>query len=297
MNDSNRRLLPPMAMLQSFAAAARLGSFSRAAGELALTQGAVSRQVAALEDWLGQTLFDRHGRRVTLNAAGRAYADAIAPALGDIRRATRSVLTPGAARALELATLPGFGMRWLAPRLPRFSAAHPDVSVNLTAQNEDIDLGSSDFDAVIHFGAPDRVGGEHHLLFHEQVGPVLAPEFAAAVRCPADLLSVPLLTLRSRPDAWHDWFALAGITDARVRVRAAHSQFLLLVQEVAAGGGAALIPGFLIESELATGALVQPFPIHLTSSHGYYLVHRPGPVCDALARFRGWLQQEINAPG
>ncbi|WP_116970590.1 LysR substrate-binding domain-containing protein [Blastomonas sp. UPD001] len=296
MNESNRRLLPPMAMLLSFAAAARAGSFSRAAAELSLTQGAVSRQVAGLEQWLGHSLFDRHGRRVTLNSQGRAYADAVAPALADIRRATRNALSPDAERMIELATLPGFGMRWLAPRLPRFNAIHPDIRVNLTAQNEEIDLRSSEFDAAIHFGHPDLPGAEHYLLFHERVVPVLAPALAAAVQVPRDLLALPLLTLRGRPGAWADWFAHAGIRDADVRVRAAHSQFLLLAQEVAAEGGAALIPSFLIEAELAAGVLVQPFPVYLQGDRGYYLVHRAGAVGGALGHLRDWLHREVSRP-
>lgn len=294
MNDSHRRLLPPMTMLQSFAAAARLGSFSKAALELSLTQSAISRQVAALEHWLGHALFDRNGRRVLLNAHGRAYADAIAPALADIRRATRNILSQSQDNTIELATLPGFGLRWLAPRLPRFNAVYPQIRVNLTAQNEEIDLAGSGFDGAIHFGHPDIKGGEHHLLFHEQVVPVVAPALARTIKAPADLLNLPLLTLRNRPDAWADWFMLAGVDGALVRVRSTHSQFLLMVQEVKAEGGAALIPSFLIEAELASGVLVQPFKDYLTSDHGYFLVHRRSSDNGALAHFRRWLQQEAT---
>jgi len=285
-----------MTMLQSFAAAARLGSFSKAAIELSLTQSAVSRQVAALEQWLGHALFDRNGRRVFLNAHGRTYADAIAPALADIRRATRNILSHSPDNTIELATLPGFGLRWLAPRLPRFNAVYPQIRVNLTAQNEEIDLAGSGFDGAIHFGYPDIKGGEHHLLFHERVVPVVAPALARTIKAPKDLLSYPLLTLRNRPDAWADWFMLAGVDGALVRVRSTHSQFLLMVQEVMAEGGAALIPSFLIEGELASGALVQPFKEHLTSDHGYFLVHRRSSDNGGLTHFRCWLQQEATAP-
>lgn len=125
MDHIFRKHLPPIAMLQGFAAAARLGSMSRAASEVGLTQGAVSRQIASLEAWVGVPLFDRVGRNVALNPAGRAYLAEIDPALRRIARATARLMSVPGGRMVEFATLPSFGMRWLAPRLSALSAVTP----------------------------------------------------------------------------------------------------------------------------------------------------------------------------
>lgn len=294
MKDDARRLLPPVAMLHSFVKAAEHGSFSRAAADLSLTQGAISRQVAALEAWLGRPLFDRRGRRVSLNPAGRSYADAIAPALSEIRRATRRAMDDGDRQALEIATLPGFGMRWLAPRLPGLSAQHPEVVVNLTARSDEFDLDAEGFDAAIHFGTENWPNARHDLLFRETTIAVLGPRFADSVKRPCDLLNVPLLTLRSRVDAWSKWFASQGIDEWGTAKSASHNQFLLLAQTVAAGGGAALIPRFLIEHELETGLLIAPFGTELTTDSAYYLVTSARNAdAAALTAFRDWLLCEV----
>lgn len=290
MKDTDRRLMPPIAMLHSFAVAAELGSFSRAADALALTQGAVSRQVAALEAWIGRALFDRRGRRVTLNADGLAYSAAIVPALADIRRATGRAIEGDGHRALEIATLPSFGMRWLAPRLPSLTAAHPDLVVNLTARSDEFDLDAEGFDAAIHFGRPDWPHARHVELFREALLPVVGADLATRIRSSRDLLAVPLLTLRSRPRAWEVWFAEQGIASSIPLVGPSHNHFLSLAQTVAAGGGAALIPRFLIEPELKAATLVAPFPATVPGDAAYYLVTSDRRVADpALAAFEAWL--------
>lgn len=298
MRDDDRRLMPPMAMLQSFAKAAEHGSFSRAADALALTQGAVSRQVAALEAWLGRPLFDRRGRRVSLNADGRDYAAAIAPALADIRRATRRAMDDDGRHALEIATLPSFGMRWLAPRLPGLTARHPDIVINLTARSDEFDLDGEGYDAAIHFGQPDWPDVAHDFLFRETAIPVVGRGLAGRIVTPADLRGVPLLTLRSRADAWSAWFEGQGMDGSDVTTSATHSQFLLLAQTVVAGGGAALIPRFLIEPELAAGDLIAPFRSSVASDAAYYLVtsrrRTPGP---AMVAFKRWLLDEARPIG
>lgn len=294
MKDDARKLLPPTAVLYSFVKAAEHDSFSRAAAELSLTQGAISRQVAALEGWVGRPLFDRRGRRVTLNPAGRSYADAIAPALTEIRRATRRVMDDGDRQALEIATLPSFGMRWLAPRLPGLSAQHPEIVVNLTARSDEFDLEAEGFDAAIHFGTENWPKARHDLLFRETTIAVLGARLAGSVKRPSDLLNVPLLTLRSRVDAWSNWFASQGIDEWVTAKSASHNQFLLLAQTVAAGGGAALIPRFLIEQELETGLLVAPFDSASTTNSAYYLVTSARNTnAPALVTFRNWLLCEV----
>lgn len=295
MRAGSRRLLPPMATLHCFEAAARLGSFSRAGLEIGLTQGAVSRQIAQLEDWLQTQLFDRAGRRVALNADGASYAQDIAPALDRIRRATGRMVERPQPNELNVATLPSFGMRWLAPRLPRLTARHPPLIVSFAARSVPFDLAADRFDAAVHFGMPDWPDAEHDLLFRERAIPVCAPSLLAGRRIasPADLIGLPLLALQTRANAWERWFAQVGVPFTGGQPLPRFDQFLMLAQAAAAGAGMALLPSFLIEPELASGALVTPWADPLVGEEAYYLVYpkaqRDRPV---FAMFRDWLLDE-----
>lgn len=297
MKPDDRRCLPPMAMLHAFETAARLGSFSRAAEAIGLTQGAVSRHVANLESWLGTALFDRHGRRVVLNAGGSAYLEEIAPALAAIRRATGRLIDPEPEHVIELAVLPGFGMRWLAPRLPRLTRQHPDLVVNIAARTDIFDFSAEPFHAAIHVGAADWPGAEHDLLFQEHVVPVVAPSLrdSHGIAAPEDLLRVPLLVQSARRDAWSRWFAMFGIAAPAMEGLPGLGHFLMLAQAVKAGGGAALLPSFLIAPELEAGELVIPIDAPLAEDRSYWLAYpehvRRSP---ALGRFRAWLAQECR---
>ncbi|MGN5375045.1 LysR substrate-binding domain-containing protein [Sphingomonas hankookensis] len=292
--DVHRRELPPLPALASFLAAVETSSFSRAAQRMALTQSAISRQIALLEDWLGTPLFERRGRRVTPTPAAIAYAEAVGPAVERVRSATRRLLAPPDDRALTIATLPSFGMRWLAPRLPGLTARHPELLVNFAARSYPFDFAAERFDAAIHFGLPDWPGADHALLFHEDVVAVCSPGWLARhpVASPADLPPQSLLSLEARPDAWGSWFAAAGLADAAAR-GPVYEHFLMLAHAAAAGMGVALIPSFLIRPELAAGTLVTPLAVTLSAREAYYLVWPRGGVRSPLFdRFRDWLLGE-----
>jgi DNA-binding transcriptional LysR family regulator len=295
MSEEDRRTLPPMAMLHSFVAAARHGSFSRAAAEVGLTQSAISRQIANLEEWLGVSLFDRAGRRVHLNEAGRVYAEEVVPALGAIRRATARAIAQPSERVIELATLPSFGMRWLAPRLPRLTERHPDLIVNFAARADEFDFATEPFDAAIHFGRPEWPGAVCDLLFREDTIPVVSPRLAGAIKRPADLAALPLLVQSNRRDAWARWFALAQVPHVRKGPLPSFSHFLMLAQAAAAGVGAALVPSFLIEPKLTSGALVRLFDLPLPSERAYYLAYPPAKVeSSAFRALRDWMLAEAE---
>lgn len=297
MKDEARRLLPPMTALHCFAAAARYGSFSRAGREVGLTQSAVSRQIAHLEDWLQTPLFERHGRRVSLSARGRDYADAIVPALDRIRRATAHAIERRPERELAIATLPSFGMRWLAPRLPRLTERFPQLIVNFAARSTEFDFGEEQFDAAIHFGLPDWPLMTHDLLFREEAIPVAAPALLAeqGVTTPADLARLPLLVQSSRRNAWAQWFERAGVPGAAPAIGPSFEHFLMLAQAAAAGAGVALIPSFLIEPELRSGALTCPFALSISGEEAYYLVYPPDRLANPMFRhFRDWIIREAG---
>lgn len=299
MNES-RRELPSMTALACFVAAAREGGFSRAGEALGLTQSAVSRQIALLEEWLQVPLFTRHGRRVALNEAGRTYLEDVEPAVRRIRLATAKAMDRGSRRDLAIATLPSFGMRWLAPRLPGLTARHPELTVNFAARSFPFDLREEHFDAAIHFGAADWADADMVPLFTEQAVVACAPAWleAEAIRTPADLIGKPLLFQTSRRQAWNRWFALAGIGGLPPLRGPTFEHFLMLAQAAAAGSGAALLPRFLIEPELAAGLLVTPFEAALTDEGQYYLVLRPDWREHAgLVKFRAWLLDAAREEG
>ena len=293
-----RKWLPPMNALTAFEAAVRHGGFSRAGEEIGLTQSAVSRQIAQLEDMLQTPLFDRIGRRVRLNEAGRAYAEELLPALDAIRRGTPGGAAGPSQTALRVATFAHFGMRWLAPRLPQLTARHPDLVIDFAARSQPFDFGHEDFDAAVHFGvAQDWPGVAMDFLFREEAVPVCAPSWLAAnpLRTPADLLHVPLLSQTSRRDAWPRWLAAAGVEASGLAAGPAFEHFLMLAQAAAAGAGVALIPSFLIRPELEAGTLVIPFARPMSTEQAYYLVYPSEALASpAVAQFRDWMLEQAS---
>ena len=298
MNENQRRLLPPIGALASFIAAARHGSFSRAADDMGLTQSAISRQIAVLEGWLQIPLFKRNGRRVELSAEGEAYASAVGPALERIRVASASALGRHARAELNIATLPSFGMRWLAPRLRQLTSRHPDLIVNFAARSFPFNFSDEPFDAAIHFGLPDWPDGQHDRLFNEEEIPVCSPASLklSPIESAEDVLNWPLLVQSSRRDAWKKWLAGAEVRADAPTPTASFEHFVMLAEAAAAGAGLALVPRFLIEAELADGQLVSPLPIPSRGNGAYYLVLPENrPVSPTLANFRAWLLEEARS--
>ncbi len=292
-----RGFLPPIGALVAFECAARHESFSRAAEELHLTQGAISRQIRALEDIVGVALFERIRQRVVLSEAGRAYLGDVRRSLGELGDATHRVMGfTGTRGVLDLAVLPTFGTRWLVPRLPRFLAHHPDVTVNIAARIAPFDFASDPFDAAIHVGQPVWAGGVLEHLMDEEVVPVAPPSWlSGSERTPAALAARPLLHQSTRPTAWADWFAAQGVTTEAAWRGPRFDQFSMVSEAAAAGLGAALVPKFLVEEELASGRLAVLFPEPLRTKSAYYLVHPASKGRSALLRaFGEWLAEEAR---
>lgn len=289
-----RRFLPSMSLLSAFEAAARHQSFTAAATELNLTQSAVSRQIRALEDILGSELFLRERQTVRLTLAGESYAQQVREALQHIATATLNFRANPHGGTLNLAILPTFGTRWLAPRLPAFVAAHPGITVNLTTRLAPFDFQVDPLDAAIHFGAPDWSGAELDLLMSETVVPACSPELRDRHRFaqPADLLAAPLLHLVSRPDAWEHWFEAMGVRPEDVRGMLI-DQFATVAQAATAGLGVALLPRFLFEGEFARGDLVTALDAPVESVGRYYLAWPTRRESyPPLQAFRDWIRRE-----
>ncbi len=297
---SPRSQTPSFAALVAFESAARHMSFTRAAVELALTQGAVSRQIRTLEAIVGVSLFERVRRRVVLTDAGRLYLHDVREALARLGEATERVGAFGRAAApLNLATLPTFGTRWLVPRLPRLAEHAPSLVVNLATRLSPFDFDTEPFDAAIHHGAPIWAGAIAHHLMDETTVPVASPHFRDRhrIRRPADLLGVTLLQQSTRPTAWQRWFRAAGVGQAMVPGGPRYDQFAMVAEAAAAGLGAAMVPRFLVEAELASGRLIVLFDAPFVGDTAYYLVVPEAKAgLPAIRTFRDWLIAEAHRP-
>jgi len=294
--DLQRRLLPSMSMLSAFEAAARTGSFTAAAAELSLTQGAVSRQIKALEDQIGTALFIRKGQRVTLTPTGALYADPIRDALRQIAAATVRTIAAPKGGVLNLAILPTFGTRWLVPRLPAFQTAHPQVTIHFTTKLAPFDFRLHDLDAAIHYGFGDWPDAVCDHLLDEEVLPVCSPAFLKAhpVAEPGDLLSLPLLHTSTRADAWNEWLSAQGLPP-RPGAGMVFEQFATTAQAAEAGLGVALLPTLLVRAELDDGTLLPAIDRPHRSARAYYLVHPRGKANHPpFAAFRQWLLAEAQ---
>lgn len=289
------RQLPQTSLLETFEAAAKRNSFTLAAADLHMTQGAVSRQIRTLEEMLGVELFIRRRQRVVLSPAGTAYLAEISKALSIIRLASTSLQVNPEGGVLNLGILPTFGTRWLAPRLTEFLREHPGITVNLTTKLRPFDFAGELLDAAIHFGSEDWPGTERLHLFDETVVPASSPDFLAGLSIGSveDIADAPLLHIATRPDAWKTWFALNGL-EVDLTPGTTFDQFATTAQAAAHGLGLALLPEFLIEEELKTGRLAPAWDQANRSIGSYSLIwpetRRDHPP---LAHFRQWLSDIV----
>lgn len=293
-----RRFLPSISLLSAFESVVRTGSTLAAARDLDLSQGAVSRLIQNLEAQLGVTLFLRERRRLIPTDHALAYARDVVKALDLISRGSMRVRSNTGGGTLSLAILPTFGTRWLAPRLPRFLADHPGITINLGTRLKPFDFEEEGFDAAIHFGTENWAGTGSVKLFDERLVACCAPRFLAdhPVEEPADLIGLPLLQLETRPNAWGAWFAHYGV-DRRVGQGMLFDQFAPMIQAVIHGLGVALLPEFLAKPELADGRLVEVHGGPVRGEGSYYLVWPSvGAWYPPLQAFRDWLVAEAADP-
>ncbi len=285
-----RRYLPSIAALLALEAVARLGSASAAAAELNLTQGAVSRQLQALEGQLGVALLIRDKHRLRLTPAALDFVAEARLALHRLADASLTLRANPTGGSLNLAILPAFGMHWLAPRLAKFASLHPEVTVNLSTRLKPFDFEANTFDAAIHYGRQDWPGVAYLKLMDEDILAVAAPSFAALPEAKA-ILTLPLLQLESRSGDWGRWLAHHGQPAARPPAMR-FDQFATMQQAAVHGMGAALLPQFLIERDLAEHRLIPLFGPAIRALGAYYLVWPiDRPPRAPLTSFRAWLAQ------
>ena len=298
-----RRKIPSLQALACFDAAARHQSYTRAAQELALTQGAVSRQLTALEDFVGVALFKRTRHGVTLTERGRDYATQVAIRLQALEQDTLDVMsTQGLGSVLHLAAVPTFATRWLIPRLPQLKSQQPELTVHIETRTRPFMFADTPFHAALYAGTPDQVsqwaGTQAVKLLDEVVLPVCAPGLlqGAASLAPDALAQLPLLQQSTRPDAWRQWFEAQGVVVAHALSGARFEQFSMTAAAAVHGMGVALVPPLLIDAELARGELVVACNRTLPSQRAYYLVRPEGDDNPPATQvFLDWLVRGVAA--
>lgn len=291
-----RRRLPSTQALLCFEAAARHQSFTRAAQELALTQGAVSRQVATLEDLVGVPLFRRTQHGMTLTAAGADYARQVGQRLDALERDTLDLRSRrGEGDRLVIASVPTFAARWLIPRLPDFARLHAQLQVHIEAHTRPFLFGDAQVDAALFAGTPEQVrqwaGTQAFLLLPEEVVPICKPSLLKGGRpfTPKALAAMPLLQQSTRPEAWRQWFDAQGVDAEHAMAGPRYELFSMQTAAAACGLGVALVPTLLVQQELKDGSLAIACPRPLRGQRSYYLVQPADTGRPALAAFREWL--------
>ena len=258
------RPLPPLNALRAFEAAARLGSVSRAAAELHVTHGAVSRHVRSLEDALGRPLFVREGRGLALTADGVRLRDVAGDAFSTLQSGWAALQRERHPSAFVLGCPGSLLARWVIPRLAPLATDLPQLKLHLSAQESGFDAALTGLDAALLLGeAPWPAGWDVHTLAPERIGPVLSPRYAHAARlrdAPASALAgEAVLHTTSRPQAWPRWFASQELDAGTLQTGAAFDHLTYLLEAAVAGLGVAIAPQELVQADLDSGRLLAPW--------------------------------------
>lgn len=289
------RRLPPLNALKAFEAAARHQSFTRAAEELCVTQGAVSHQVKALEAELGLKLFNRQRQRLTITEAGRTYLEVVRDAFDRIAAGTERLLQRQSAGVLTVSTSPNFAAKWLVHRLSRFAEAHPGIDLRISASLHHIDFAREDVDLAIRHSDGQAAGLHVTRLCAEQLVMVCSPQLLSArnpLRKPADIVRHTLLHINDRQD-WAKWLDAAGSTDGDVGRGPIFNQASMAIDAAVDGQGVALARSALVAWDLINGRLVRPFDMVLPVPFAYWVVcPKATAYLPKIVTFRNWLLAE-----
>lgn len=287
----------PLNGLRAFEASARHLSFTRAAIELCVTQAAVSQQVKGLEKRLGVSLFQRLPRGLKITAEGEALLPTVTSSFDQMATTLDRIEAGQVRELLFLGVVGTFAVGWLLPRLKAFQKQHPFIDVRVSTNNNRVDMAAEGLDFAIRFGQGSWHGTDAFRLFEAPLSPLCTPKLAEALKTPADLMEATLL--RSyRADEWSNWFAAAGVTPAaQVNAGIVFDTSLGMMEAALQGLGVALAPPSMFSRHLASGAIIQPFPV--TISLGSYWLTRlqSKPPTPAMQAFSDWMFDSIGAAG
>lgn len=290
------RRLPPLNSLRAFEAASRHASFTRAAQELFVSQGAISRHVASLETWLKVQLFSRHARGIELTPKGALFFRVVRGALDQIEYGARQLQQKPDDKTLRLKVPPTFAIRWLVPRLARFHAFKPDLDVQITTSHHPVNFNRDDVDACIHSDTQPLADAHCRRLFGELLLPVCNPSLlqrGAPLRKPRDLGQHVLVCSLHRPRDWPTWLDAARVTgvDGNNGIKVENSA--LAYQAAIDGLGVVIAQRSFVEDDLKSGRLVAPFALQVPGDGAYYLGYPADrPKSEGVAAFETWLLRE-----
>lgn len=290
-------MVPPLSSLQAFEAIARRRSFSLAAAELHLTPSAVSHQVARLEELLGVRLFERSTRGVEITPAGQSYLQRVAGALGAINSATDD-LRQGAQDTLYVHSSPSFASLWLMPRISRFAARHPGISLVLSASHLHSDFQAGQMDIDIRYGIPHWPHLQIEPVFVERIAPLASPAFIERnhVRTPADLLEVPLIQSTISVVQWPEWFARYGRKQRPERFALRFDRAMMTLDAAVQGLGVALESTTIAEGHIEAGRLRPVFSSDMSLEVKAHFAVYPDRHTSRpeVVNFLAWLREEAS---
>ncbi len=285
-----KRRLPSLTALECFEAVMRSGHVTRAAEGLNLSQSAVSRQIKNLEDFVRQPLFRRERKRLIPTKAAHQFAEAVGPLLAELEVETLKMITWGAYdKVLTLGLLPTFGSRWLIPRLSGFTAAHPDIQINIVTGLTHEDFVGAGTDVAVQYGDGNWPGFEAHLLQRETIVAVVSADLAQGNSNPS-VEDFDRLTMRTRPTAWAEWQGTSDDGTSSQATGTRFENFTMMIEAVRAGLGVAILPEMYVREDLDGGKLLAPFGPPVRSQGAYYLTY-PDHLSSSekVVAFRNWL--------
>jgi LysR family transcriptional regulator, glycine cleavage system transcriptional activator len=287
------RRLPPLRALRTFEAAARLASVTAAAEELNVSHSAVSQQIKQLEEYFGQKLFKRSGRGIEPTPEAAAYLEDLKACLDRIAIASEQLTQRNRGRVLKVNATPSFAMRWLIPRTAAFQLDNPSIDLRISTSTSDgIEHLNEPVDFIIRRDVMARANHVCRRFLDDVSTVVVSPALfeKQRLRDPHDLLKVPLLHLRSRPDAWRRWFKVSEVNTPDAIAGPFFDHFFLSLQAAINGLGAAIVPHVLIQDDLSSGRLVRPFPDRNIVGPGFHVLYRTAAVKEHAGRiFLDWL--------
>ncbi len=260
--------------LRAFNAASKTCSFTRAAGELSLTQSAISRHIRNLETELDIRLFKRKGRELSLTADGEALKDVVEAAFDQLSSGLNAIRRKANAPRLSVSLLPSLATKWLVPLLGEFASIAPDVDVHIQCSRSLCDFDVDNVDVAIRYGPGDWPGCSAKLLMRETITPVCAPVWMEQLNGRSALNSLKALPLLQGdiPEQWEPWLEQFGVTGVSQTQSALFTDDNALIQAAIDGQGFILGRSTLVSRDINEGRLVAPFEQSSEATYAYWVV-------------------------
>jgi len=291
--------LPPLNWIRAFEAAARHLSFTHAAVELNLTQAAVSNQIKGLENQLGCVLFIRLARGLELTNAGQAYLPAVQESVERLKAATQEIFGQGRNKLLTVNINLSFLTAWLAPKMSRFVAQHPDINLRMTTSIWDSFIDdSADNDLEIRYGHGEWKGKQVDRLTWDELVPVCSPGYlkaSAPLATPDDIANHTLLHVYGYEEGWGYWLSQTEHRPIEINQNFQFDNLATTLEMAANGVGLALGRTHLVDEMVKSGQLVIPLEQKVATEEAFYLVYTRSKLnCPQVVAFRNWLLGEVT---